>query len=272
MSLTPELISELRSLKQLTDEGLLTADEFSAKKAQLLGIPAPAPAPAAPVLLRTPPAGGAAGAAGSAGRGRGAATGVKLELSDCGSSIMITGDTLRAKNQLKEMSAQWDKRLVAWHLYGGSIDEVRERLEARGIACVIRQAEDGADPAKQREAELQAEKDAALARGAAAAAGAHLTVQRHKRAVLVTGDTCKLTDVLRALDGKWIATLGGWCHPGKKSAELIAALRADPTNTVEDRTAQPAAASASAKKGSKRRRSQGGGESEEAEESDAFEE
>jgi len=74
--------------------------------------------------------------------------------------------------------------------------------------------------------------------GAAASAGATLTVARHKKSILVSGDTNKVKDVLRALDGKYFPSLEGWCHPGNKCEQILAALRADPTNIVLDDTAK----------------------------------
>lgn len=275
MSITSELASELRELKKLADEGLLTSEEFAAKKALLLGIsPVAAPQPQAvvgqPVLAQALHDASAVPAQAVAkAKGRAPPTGVTLVLADTGPHVMVTGDTLRAKNQLKELGARWDKRLTAWLLLGKTADWV-PKLEAKGITCIVDKTDTDTDPIKRREAELQAEKDAALERGAAAAANAHLTVSRHKRAILVTGDTTRVSDVLRALDGRWIGSLGGWCHPGSKTTEVIAALRNDPTNTVVDNTAKPEAA-ASTKNSKRKRRGGDADESDEAEEDDDFE-
>ncbi|KAJ1621688.1 hypothetical protein T492DRAFT_846853 [Pavlovales sp. CCMP2436] len=70
-----------------------------------------------------------------------------------------------------------------------------------------------------------------------ASAGATLRVSNHKRAILVSGEITKVRDVLRALDGgKYIPSLKGWCYPGKMCRQILAVLRADPSNTVVDET------------------------------------
>ena len=58
-----------------------------------------------------------------------------------------------------------------------------------------------------------------------AAAGAVLTVSPHKKAVLVTGETQKVKELLKALKGSWNKGLGGWCFPGSQRAAVLAALR-----------------------------------------------
>ncbi|KAJ1627326.1 hypothetical protein T492DRAFT_182496 [Pavlovales sp. CCMP2436] len=238
MALDPELIKQLRELKALVDEGLLTEDEFAAKK--LLGLPAaPGAVVGMPIVgavaLAPPPAQTAPVARQAAGK---VATGVKLLLSDCGSKgVMVTGETMRAKAQLKAMGGRWDSRLTAWMFTGGAtVAQLRVDLEARGIAVGEDGGAEDTSPDERRAAELAAEKAAALELGAAASAGATLTVARHKKSILVSGDTNK--DVLRALDGKYFPSLEGWCHPGNKCEQILAALRADPTNIVLDDTAK----------------------------------
>ena len=56
----------------------------------------------------------------------------------------------------------------------------------------------------------------------------------HKRAVLVKGDTKNVKPVLQALEGSWNKGLGGWVFPMKKREEVLAALRQDPTNTINE--------------------------------------
>ena len=57
---------------------------------------------------------------------------------------------------------------------------------------------------------------------------------KHKRAVLVKGDTKNVKPVLQALEGSWNKGLGGWVFPMKKREEVLAALRQDPTNTINE--------------------------------------
>lgn len=236
--ISDEMVQQLRKLKELTDDGLLTPEEFAAKKAQLLNLPPPA-SPAA--VAQAAPS-----AAPSVVVGKPmVVTGVSLVLSDCGSKgVMVTGDTLRAKSQLKAMGGRWDPALTAWMLCGKALAERRSELE--GIGMQIRvdggaEASDAIDPIARREAELHAEKAAVFAAGAAANAGAKLVASRHKRAILISGDTVRVKDMLRALDGRWIPSLGGYCLPGSKLAEALAALRADPSNEVTEQLDRPAA-------------------------------
>ena len=43
-----------------------------------------------------------------------------------------------------------------------------------------------------------------------------------------------MKDQLKALKGSWNKTLGGWCFPGSRKDEVMALLREDATNTVEE--------------------------------------
>ena len=61
-----------------------------------------------------------------------------------------------------------------------------------------------------------------------------LEVCKHKRAVLVKGDTKNVKPVLQALEGSWNKGLGGWVFPMKKREEVLATLRQDPTNTINE--------------------------------------
>jgi len=240
-------VAELRQLKELLDEGLLTEDEFTAKKKQLLGLDAApsAPTPSAPAPL--------------AARHADAARSLILGACEQG-GVLVTGDTLGNKAHLKAVGgATWEARLEAWRFRDKTVAELRAELEKRGVAVDEDTAE--GDAVARREARLQGVKGATLARAAAAQAHAHVRVSRHKRAVLVTGDTKQLVDALRALGGKWIRTLGGWCLPGSARVELLSALRADSTNVVTEESDAPtsgAAASAhgSRTKPSKRKRGQ----------------
>jgi len=164
MALDPELIKQLRELKALVDEGLLTEDEFAAKKVQLLGLPAaPGAVVGMPIVgavaLAPPPAQTAPVARQAAGK---VATGVKLLLSDCGSKgVMVTGETMRAKAQLKAMGGRWDSRLTAWMFTGGAtVAQLRVDLEARGIAVGEDGGAEDTSPDERRAAELAAEKAA----------------------------------------------------------------------------------------------------------------
>jgi hypothetical protein len=272
--ITDELVLQLRKLKELKDEGLITEAEFAASKAQVLNLP---PLATAAVVAAAVDAQAVPSAVARVAVGRPVvATGVSLVLSDCGSrGVMVVGDTLRAKAQLKAMGGRWDKALTAWMLCGKPLAEWRSELKGKGMHVRVEEGAEGSDatdPIARREAELRAEKESTLAAGAAANAGARLVVSRHKRAILVSGDTVRVKDMLRALDGMWISSLGGYCHPGSKLAEVLAALRADPSNEVTEQLDRPADAdeprSAKRRKGKAARGTDGDGFIDDREEDD----
>ena len=51
---------------------------------------------------------------------------------------------------------------------------------------------------------------------------------------LVKGDTKNVKPVLQALEGSWNKGLGGWVFPMKKREEVLATLRQDPTNIINE--------------------------------------
>ena len=88
---------------------------------------------------------------------------------------------------------------------------------------VLTVAEGGAGAKTAREGSLASAKADALAAGAAAGAGATVNVRAHKKAILVEGETKKINDLLRALEGSWNRKLGGWVFQGGKRDEATAA-------------------------------------------------
>jgi hypothetical protein len=65
-------------------------------------------------------------------------------------------------------------------------------------------------------------------------ANAVLSVSMHKKAVLVSGDTREVKDVLKAMKGSWNKGVGGWIFPGSKKEQILRVLRADETNDVTE--------------------------------------
>jgi hypothetical protein len=105
----------------------------------------------------------------------------------------------------------------------------------------------------------EAEKKEEIVATPSVDANACLTVEPHKKAILVKGDTKEVKDQLKALKGSWNKTLEGWIFKGSDKEEVqylllyryvlpqtltlcvvvvirqvIALLRADPTNVVEE--------------------------------------
>lgn len=63
-------------------------------------------------------------------------------------------------------------------------------------------------------------------------ADAKITVSAYKKSILVHGETQKVKDVLKALQGSWNRVLLGWVFQEKKKEQILRVLRKDPTNVV----------------------------------------
>ncbi|EOD27322.1 hypothetical protein EMIHUDRAFT_123423 [Emiliania huxleyi CCMP1516] len=159
--------------------------------------------------------------------------------------LLCRGDTFKVKDELKGIAgAAWSKPLGGWLIPADRRDEVAAVLDKAGIAHSAEAPGTGAEAAA-------AATTAVVEASCSAAAGAVLTVSPHKKAVLVTGETQKVKELLKALKGSWNKGLGGWCFPGSQRAAVLAALRKarspeipeDPTNTVTEgeAAAQPPA-------------------------------
>eukprot|EP00315_Gephyrocapsa_oceanica_P006608 CAMPEP_0185341554 /NCGR_PEP_ID=MMETSP1363-20130426/98683_1 /TAXON_ID=38817 /ORGANISM="Gephyrocapsa oceanica, Strain RCC1303" /LENGTH=211 /DNA_ID=CAMNT_0027940781 /DNA_START=39 /DNA_END=675 /DNA_ORIENTATION=- len=151
--------------------------------------------------------------------------------------LLCRGDTFKVKDELKGIAgAAWCKPLGGWLIPADRRDEVAAVLDKAGITHSAEAPGTGAEAAA-------AATTAVVEASSSAAAGAVLTVSPHKKAVLVTGETQKVKELLKALKGSWNKGLGGWCFPGSQRAAVLAALRKDPTNTVTEgeAAAQPPA-------------------------------
>ena len=71
-------------------------------------------------------------------------------------------------------------------------------------------------------------------------AHAELTIAPHKKAILISGDTRSVKEVLKALGGSWNKSLAGWIFPGSRRGLVVDVLRKDPTNTVHEAEAAAA--------------------------------
>ena len=254
----PETVKALRDCKGLFDEGVLTEDEYKSKKAELLRPKAAAPpaaaaaaAPAAPAAKKKRKEAAAAEGAGEEKKAKKAAKAAELVLQDGGASgVLVTGGgTFRAKGLLSSLGGTWSKQLKAWVFGAGTADKVTAALRAsQSPAVELSVAAQADDAAGARERELKRAKDDAIAAAATTAANAKLSVEPHKKAIVVRGDTKAVLDMLKALGGSWNRALGGWVFQRSRQDEVLKALRADASNTVslDGKLAAPKAAAPAA--------------------------
>ena len=142
-----------------------------------------------------------------------------------GSAVLVTGNSYSVKDSLKKVGeGTWCKPLNGWVFPEHKRSAVEEACKAAGATVETGEAVKAA-PTPSIEA------------------NAVLKVVRHKKAVLVTGDTKLVKAQLGALGGSWNGKLGGYILPGKSGGAVVALLRQDPTNTVTagDDTSEPAA-------------------------------
>jgi hypothetical protein len=131
-----------------------------------------------------------------------------------GSAVLVTGNSYSVKDSLKSVGdGAWCKTLNGWVFPEHKRDEVEAACRAAGATVETGQAVKAAPVASTN-------------------ANAVLKVVRHKKAILVTGDTKLVKTQLGAFGGSWNVKLGGWILPGKSGGAVVALLREDPTNTV----------------------------------------
>ena len=116
------------------------------------------------------------------------------------SCVLVTGieyqdQALREK--VKSLGASWCKPLSGWVL--------PESARAAALA-VVSGAEPSEDDMKKVEKGAQSEDPPPSQN-----AGAKLCIAPHKKAIVVTGDTMKVKDTLKKLQGSWNKGLGGEC-------------------------------------------------------------
>eukprot|EP00967_Tisochrysis_lutea_P133808 scaffold235453_cov40-Tisochrysis_lutea.AAC.1 len=160
--------------------------------------------------------------------------------------VLVAGETYQVRDQLKAIGGgTWCKPLGGWVFPDDKRATIMQVLDKAGLSH--RHNAPGASAANKQES---AAVNAAAAKDASstACAGATLTVAPHKRALLVTGETMKVKDVLKSLHGSWNKTLKGWVFPGSQRATLLETLRADASNTVTEASASQSPAAKRQKK------------------------
>lgn len=117
------------------------------------------------------------------------------------SCVLVTVDyqdqALREK--VKGLGATWCKPLSGW---------VLPESARAAVMAVVSGGEPSADDLKTLDKAAQSEDPPASQN-----AGAKLCIAPHKKAIVVTGDTMKVKDTLKKLQGSWNKGLGGRCCP-----------------------------------------------------------
>ena len=125
--------------------------------------------------------------------------------------IFVSGDTYKQKDALKRLGGVWVKSLTGW---------LFDESKRDAVAALFPDVADG--PAA-----------APLPPSPSVNANATLLVAKHKKAILVTGETKKVKEQLSALKGRWNGPLCGWIFPGGQRGAVLELLRKDSTNKVE---------------------------------------
>jgi len=232
------------------------------------GMPSPAaPSSIAPSSNAASPSVAPTGATSAASPSRNA--GAALTLVKHKRAIVVKGDTFKVKEQLGALKGSWNRTLGGWVFQGSRKDEILSLLRADGTNVVSDETDgttDGGSTSAEQPVEATQGNEAGTSgmpspaapssiapssnaaspsvapTGATSAAspsrnaGAALTLVKHKRAIVVKGDTFKVKEQLGALKGSWNRTLGGWVFQGSRKDEILSLLRADGTNVVSDET------------------------------------
>ena len=159
--------------------------------------------------------------AGRGGKGKGGKGSAELPIGSAstapvliGSAVLVTGNSYGVKDTLKGVGeGSWCKALNGWVFPEHKRTQVEAACKATGATVETGQAVKAAPTAS-------------------ANANAVLNIKRHKKAVLVTGNTQQVKAQLGALGGSYNRKLGGWILPGKSGGAAVALLQEDPTNTV----------------------------------------
>ena len=135
-----------------------------------------------------------------------------------GSAVLVTGDTYSAKATLKSIGGgAWCAPLNGW---------VFPESKRAAVAAAL-----GGDASADA-------SDAAAAEPPAPApsvdANATLLLAKHKKALLVSGETLKVKEQLKSLRGKWNRGLNGWIFPFSAKDDVLKLLRQDAINKVEE--------------------------------------
>mmetsp|Transcript_22240 Transcript_22240/g.26744 ORF Transcript_22240/g.26744 Transcript_22240/m.26744 type:complete len:215 (+) Transcript_22240:71-715(+) len=206
----PATVQALRDAKSLLDEGILTAEEFASKKAELLNSGATKTTPSL-TDRKTKAESQVPHDSIPSTYKKSKKSSVSINVQDCGTNgIIVNGDTFKARDIIKQLGGTWSKPLSAWIFAAGTFNHVVQGLNEFDVN--ILESKTG----EQHQKELEEEIQAALA--LRVPEPTTLQVSPHKKAIIVRGETKALTRKLKALGGLFNAHLHGWVFSKKESS------------------------------------------------------
>jgi hypothetical protein len=153
-----------------------------------------------------------------------------------GTCVAVTGETLRVKTALKSVGGGiWVQSMSAWVFPEASRAAIEVAVRSAGVQVTSTTgATHSGAVAVTSAAESSGPSSVPPPASAVPSVNAQatLTIRPHKKAILVEGDTMNVKPQLKTAGGRWNSSLSGWIFPGKRQAEIMALLQADPTNTV----------------------------------------
>jgi hypothetical protein len=153
-----------------------------------------------------------------------------------GTCVAVTGETLRVKTALKSVGGGiWVQSISAWVFPEASRAAIEVAVRSAGVQVTSTTgATHSGAVAVTSAAESSGPSSVPPPASAVPSVNAQatLTIRPHKKAILVEGDTMNVKPQLKTAGGRWNSSLSGWIFPGKRQAEIMALLQADPTNTV----------------------------------------
>ena len=147
------------------------------------------------------------------------------------SACLVSASDNAASDALEKAGGTWVDDLGGWVFSESQRQTLSSSLANQGIAVsgTIAAASSSAPPAVAPSVN----------------ANAALTVKKHKKAILVLGDTFNVKDQLKALGGSWNRGLVGWIFKGSAQQQVLDLLKADSTNTVDNQCGGGGAAAGS---------------------------
>jgi hypothetical protein len=130
------------------------------------------------------------------------------------SCVLVTGTDWKDKamqEKLKSLGATWCKPLLGWVLPESTRNAVQKLVDGGEVSAVDKNA--GKDGGQQDDPKPSVK------------AGATLYIAPHKKAILVSGETQKVKDTLKALNGSWNKFLSGHPITLHKNSCVVTAFR-----------------------------------------------
>merc|ERR1712166_334196 len=131
--------------------------------------------------------------------------------------VVVTGSTFKSKDQFKTIGGTWNTACKGWVFPEEKRDEVLKILASA-----------------KYEVSEQDKYEAPGLPEPSSSANAELTLEPYKKSLLLKGDTKEVKTQLSGCGGSWNRTLGGWIFRTQQKDTLLALLRADPSNTIQE--------------------------------------